>query len=154
AHPHRLARFVDVTPPGAASAHGAAVSERLSRSLPGTNGQRAIVGLPILAVIGDFVQTASGPQRLGQGKGPTLTRPLMGPLILASLIAAAAFTPLAAAANPACNALIAGNVTLTAPMDCTNSATHGLRLSANTTLDCAGFTITGPDGARANGAST
>ena len=75
-------------------------------------------------------------------------------LTLAPLMAAAAFTPLPAAANPACNALIAGNVTLTANMNCAASATHGLRLSANTTLNCAGFTIAGPDGARANGAST
>ena len=64
------------------------------------------------------------------------------------------FAPVPAAANPACNALIAGNVTLTADMNCTASATHGLRLSANTTLNCAGYTITGPDGAQPNGAST
>jgi hypothetical protein len=76
----------------------------------------------------------------------------MGLLALDLLITATAPAP--ASANPECNALIAGNVTLTGNMNCTASATHGLRLGANVTLDCAGFTITGPDGAKPNGTST
>ena len=130
-----------------------------------------IAGLPVLAIIEDFHADATGnarpraeepepasdPQTPGrtQSSGKANRRPagvaedgmkrMMGLLGVGLLVTAAAFAPVPAAANPACNALIAGNVTLTADMNCTASATHGLRLSANTTLNCAGFTITGPD---------
>lgn len=79
---------------------------------------------------------------------------MIGLLILGLILTAAAMAPVAVAANPVCNALIAGSVRLTTDMDCSASAAHGLRLSANTTLNCDGFTITGPDGAQPNGAST
>ena len=139
-----------------------------------------IAGLPVLTIIEDFHADATGNARR---PSETLTRTsdrqtpgqtgsggkadrwpagvaedgmkrMLGPLGHALLILTAAFAPVPAAANPACNALIKGNVTLTADMNCAASATHGLRLSANTTLNCAGFTITGPDGAQPNGAST
>src|SRR5262245_59308926 len=52
---------------------------------------------------------------------------------VALVTSAMLFTPVpAGAANPPCNAVIAGSVTLTDHMDCTASATNGLRLSANT----------------------
>ena len=139
-----------------------------------------IAGLPVLAIIEDFRADATGntrpraeepepasdPQTPGrtQSSGKANRCPavaaedgikrMKGLLGVGLLVTAAAFAPVPAAANPACNALIAGNVTLTADMNCTASATHGLRLSANTTLNCAGFTITGPDQSQPNGAST
>ena len=137
-------------------------------------------GLPVLAIIEDFHADATGNARRRTKKLKTTSdrqtpgrkrsggkadrRPegvaedrmkrMMGLLGLALLVTAVVFAPEPAAANPACNALIAGNVTLTADMNCAASTAHGLRLSANTTLNCAGFTITGPDGAQPNGAST
>lgn len=139
-----------------------------------------IAGLPVLAIIEDFHADATGnarrraeelkttsdrqtpgrkrsggkANRWPEGGAEDGTKRMIGLLVLGLLITAAVFAPVPAAANPACNALIAGNVKLTTDMNCTASATHGLRLSANTTLNCAGFTITGPDGAQPNGAST
>jgi hypothetical protein len=120
-----------------------------------------IAGLPVLAIIEDFNADATGHARRraetltpgsnrqtpGQeGSGAKADRrparvsedgvtPMMGSLGLALLILAMVFAPEPAAANPACNALIAGNVTLTADMNCTAATGHGLRLSANTTLN-------------------
>lgn len=57
-------------------------------------------------------------------------------------------------ANPSCNALISGTVVLTGDMNCQAVKAHGLRLGSNTTLDCAGHTIYGPDSGIANGTQT
>ena len=139
-----------------------------------------IAGLPVLAIIEDFhadtatnarpraekpkptsdprtpgrTQSSGKARRSADGVAEDGMKRMMGLLGVGLLVTAAAFAPVPAAANPACNALIAGNVKLTADMNCTASATHGLRLSANTTLNCAGFTITGPDRSQPNGAST
>jgi hypothetical protein len=139
-----------------------------------------IAGLPVLAIIEDFhanapgnarrraeeLKTTSDRQTPGRKRSRDKANPwpeevaedgvkrMVGLLSFALLITAAVFAPVPAAANPACNALIKSNVTLTADMNCAASATHALRLSANTTLNCAGFTVTGPDGAQPNGAST
>ena len=59
-----------------------------------------------------------------------------------------------AGANPACNTLISGSVVLTGDMNCRAVKAHGLRLGSNTTLDCAGHTIYGPDSGVANGTQT
>jgi parallel beta-helix repeat protein len=58
------------------------------------------------------------------------------------------------AANPACGATISGVVTLTGNMNCTAVKKHGLALTSGTTLDCAGFSILGPDSTVANGVQT
>lgn len=74
-------------------------------------------------------------------------------LVVAALLCFLA--PLGAdAATPACGATISGVVTLTGNMNCTAVKKHGLTLSSGTTLDCAGFSILGPDGAVANGVQT
>jgi Right handed beta helix region len=139
-----------------------------------------IAGLPVLAIIEDTHAAPTGNARR-RAEEPELTcdlqtpgrkqssgkasrwpervaengmKRMVGLLGVGMLVTATAFVPVRAAANPACNALIAGNVKLTADMNCTASATHGLRLSANATLNCAGFTITGPDRSQPNGAST
>jgi hypothetical protein len=138
-----------------------------------------IAGLPVLAIIEDHADAtgtarrrAKEPKTASDEQAPTGKRPsgklnrrphgaaddnvkrMLGLLILGLILTVAATVSVAAAANPACNALIAGNVRLTEDMDCSASATGGLRLSANTTLNCDGYTITGPDGAQPNGAST
>lgn len=49
-------------------------------------------------------------------------------------------------ANPACGSLLpVGLTVLDGDLDCTSSLTDGLELQTDTVLDCAGYTITGPD---------
>ena len=155
-------------------------SHRSTRTEDEDMSTLTIAGLPVLAILEDrdadttgnarqraeeVESTSDRPPAGGTPPGGSSNRwreagedtPIkrtIGLLSLALLIHATSFASVPAGANPACNESIAGNVTLTADMDCTASATHGLRLSANTTLNCAGFTIIGPDGAQRNGAAT
>ena len=79
----------------------------------------------------------------------------MKKMLSALLTLTALFTGLSvASANPACGAVIFGTVTLTGDMDCRSSLTHGLILDSNTTLDCAGNLLWGPDMSQPNGTQT